>query len=120
MSFLKTEPLPERIDTEDAWLSLEVSPVLAHDTARSIEQCKDLSARPNDSGKECPPAIKESIFIGVPLNVTLLFSREHDMAAAEPFMYGMKRRLEVGFSPDVGSVAMASAHSSSLGTFSWR
>ena len=94
-------------------MSLEVSPLLAYDTAGTIAAAKDLFARagrPNlmikiPGTREGLPAIEEAIFAGIPINVTLLFSREHYFAAAEAFMRGIERRLEAGLKPDVGSVA---------------
>jgi transaldolase len=92
---------------------LEVSPLLAHDTASTLAAAKDLHARagrPNllikiPGTKEGLPAIEESIFAGVPINVTLLFSREHYVAAAEAFLRGIERRIDAGLQPDIGSVA---------------
>ena len=106
-------PVFERTSGVDGWVSLEVSPVLAHDTASTLAAAKSLHARagrPNllikiPGTKEGLPAIEESIFAGVPINVTLLFSREHYMAAAEAFLRGIERRIEAGLQPDIGSVA---------------
>jgi transaldolase len=106
-------PLHKRTDTVDGWVSLEVSPLLAHDTASTIREAKDLHARAGRSNlfikipgtKEGLPAIEEAIFAGVPVNVTLLFSREQYVAAAEAFVRGIERRMEAGLNPDVGSVA---------------
>ena len=106
-------PLHKRTNTVDGWVSLEVSPVLAHDTVSTIQEAKDLSARaarPNlfikiPGTREGLPAIEEAIFAGTPINVTLLFSREQYVAAAEAFMRGIERRLEAGLNPDVRSVA---------------
>jgi transaldolase len=97
----------------DGWVSLEVSPLLAHDTASTIAAAKELSgraARPNlfikiPGTKEGAPAIEEAIFAGVPVNVTLLFSREHYVAAAEAYLRGIERRIAAGLNPQVGSVA---------------
>jgi transaldolase len=97
----------------DGWVSLEVSPLLAHDTASTIAAAKKLSARagrPNlfikiPGTKEGLPAIEETIFAGVPVNVTLLFSREQYMAAAEAYLRGIERRIAAGLNPQVGSVA---------------
>jgi transaldolase len=97
----------------DGWTSLEVSPLLAHDTASTLAAAKDLhgrAGRPNlfikiPGTKEGLPAIEESIFAGVPINVTLLFSREHYIAAAEAFLRGIERRIAAGLNPSVGSVA---------------
>jgi transaldolase len=97
----------------DGWVSLEVSPQLAHDTAGTVAAAKDLHARasrPNlfikiPGTKEGLPAIEEAIFAGIPVNVTLLFSREQYVAAAEANLRGLERRVAAGLNPDVGSVA---------------
>jgi len=94
-------------------VSLEVSPLLAYDTASTLAAAKDLHARagrPNllikiPGTKEGLPAIEEAIFAGIPINVTLLFSREHYVAAAEAFLRGIERRIDAGLKPGVGSVA---------------
>jgi transaldolase len=96
----------------DGWVSLEVSPLLAYDTASTLAAAKDLHARagrPNlfikiPGTREGLPAIEEAIFAGIPINVTLLFSREHYLAAAEAFLRGIERRIEAGLQPVVGSV----------------
>ena len=106
-------PIWERTRGVDGWVSLEVSPLLAHDTGRTLAAAKALHARagrPNllmkiPGTKEGLPAIEEAIFAGVPINVTLLFSREQYLAAAEAFMRGIERRVTAGLSPEVGSVA---------------
>src|SRR5215469_15810028 len=106
-------PIHDRTNGVDGWVSLEVSPLLAHDTASTLREAKDLSARaarPNlfikiPGTKEGLPAIEEAIFAGIPVNVTLLFSREHYLAAAEAFLRGIERRLNAGLDPNVGSVA---------------
>lgn len=106
-------PIWERTDGVDGWVSLEVSPLLAHDTASTLAAARDLHARagrPNlfikiPGTKEGLPAIEEAIFVGVPINVTLLFSREHYVAAAEAFLRGIERRIDAGLKPDVASVA---------------
>jgi len=106
-------PIWERTGGVDGWVSLEVSPVLAHDTATTLAAAKTLHARagrPNlfikiPGTKEGLPAIEEAVFAGVPINVTLLFSREQYLAAADAFMRGIERRVAAGRSPDVGSVA---------------
>jgi transaldolase len=103
----------ERTAGVDGWVSLEVSPVLAYDTKSTIAQARDLhgrAARPNllikiPGTKEGLPAIEETIFAGVPVNVTLLFSREQYVAAAEAYMRGLERRVAAGLNPAVGSVA---------------
>jgi transaldolase len=97
----------------DGWVSLEVSPLLAHDTKSTVAEAKDLHAqahRPNllikiPGTKEGLPAIEEAIFAGIPVNVTLLFSDDQYIAAAEAFMRGVERRIDAGLKPDVGSVA---------------
>jgi transaldolase len=106
-------PVHDRTNGVDGWVSLEVSPLLAHDTGRTIAAAKELSARagrPNlfikiPGTKEGLPAIEEAIFAGVAVNVTLLFSREHYVAAAEAFLRGIERRIAAGLNPQVGSVA---------------
>ena len=107
------QPVHERTNGLDGWVSLEVSPLLAHDTARTIASAKRLYAearRPNlfikiPGTPEGIPAIEEAIFAGVPINVTLLFSREHYLAAAGAYLRGIERRIAAGLKPDVGSVA---------------
>jgi transaldolase len=92
---------------------MEVSPLFAHDTAHTIAQAKQLYARagsPNlfikiPGTREGVPAIEETIFAGVPVNVTLLFSCEQYLAAAEAYMRGIERRIAAGLNPDVNSVA---------------
>jgi transaldolase len=106
-------PVHDRTNTVDGWVSLEVSPLLAYDTARSLAAARDLHARagrPNvlikiPGTKEGLPAIEEAILSGIPVNVTLLFSREHYLAAAEAFLRGIERRIDAGLNPNVGSVA---------------
>ena len=106
-------PVHDRTNGVDGWVSLEVSPLLAHDTASTIAAAKELSARagrPNlfikiPGTKEGLPAIEEAIFAGVPVNVTLLFSREQYVAAAEAYLRGIERRIAAGLNPQVGSVA---------------
>jgi transaldolase len=106
-------PVHDRTDRVDGWVSLEVSPLLAHDTALTLDAAKDLYARagqPNvfikiPGTKEGLPAIEEAIFTGIPINVTLLFSREQYIAAAEAYLKGVERRIDAGLKPAVGSVA---------------
>lgn len=106
-------PINDRTNGVDGWVSLEVSPLLAHDTASTLREAKDLSARAARRNlfikipgtKEGLPAIEESIFAGVPVNVTLLFSREQYVAAAEAFIRGIERRIAAGLDPNVDSVA---------------
>jgi transaldolase len=106
-------PVHEATHGVDGWVSLEVSPKLAYDTASSIAQARELSQRgrrPNlfikiPGTPEGLPAIEESIFAGVPINVTLLFSRDQYVAAAEAYLRGIERRVAAGLDPQVGSVA---------------
>jgi transaldolase len=106
-------PIHDRTCGVDGWVSLEVSPLLAHDTKSTIAVAKDLHARagrPNllikiPGTPEGLPAIEEAIFAGVPVNVTLLFSDDQYVAAADAFMRGIERRIEAGLPPNIGSVA---------------
>jgi len=106
-------PVYDRTCGVDGWVSLEVSPLLAHNTKSTVAEAKDLYARaqrPNllikiPGTKEGLPAIEEAIFAGIPVNVTLLFSDAQYLAAAEAYMRGVERRIEAGLKPDVGSVA---------------
>jgi transaldolase len=103
----------DQTDRVDGWVSLEVSPLLAHDTKSTLAAAKDLYTRagqPNvfikiPGTKEGLPAIEEAIFAGIPINVTLLFSREQYVAAAEAYLRGVERRIEAGLKPAIGSVA---------------
>jgi transaldolase len=103
----------EATEGVDGWVSMEVSPLLAQDTAGSIAAAAQIHAqadRPNLYVKipgtpEGVPAIEESIFAGVPINVTLLFSREQYLAAAEAYLRGIERRIGAGLDPKVASVA---------------
>jgi transaldolase len=106
-------PIHDQTNGVDGWVSLEVSPLLAYDTKSSLAAAKSLHARagqPNlfikiPGTKEGLPAIEEAIFAGIPINVTLLFSREHYLAAAEAYLRGVERRIEAGLNPAIGSVA---------------
>ena len=106
-------PIHDRTSGVDGWVSLEVSPLLAHDTASTLVEARQLSARANRHNllikipgtKEGLPAIEEAIFAGIPVNVTLLFSREQYLAAADAYMRGIERRIKAGLNPKVGSVA---------------
>lgn len=103
----------ERTAGLDGFCSLEVSPKLADDTAATTEQAAQLHGRAERDNLyvKIPgtpaglPAIEESIFAGIPINVTLLFSSEHHLAAADAYMKGIERRIEAGLDPDVPSVA---------------
>jgi transaldolase len=105
-------PIWDRTRGVDGWVSLEVSPLLAHDTASTLAAAKALHARagrPNllikiPGTPEGLPAIEEAIFAGVPINVTLLFSPEQYLAAAGAFVRGIERRLALDLEPEVGSV----------------
>jgi transaldolase len=106
-------PVYDRTDGVDGWVSLEVSPLLAYDTTSTLGAAKDLytqAGQPNvfikiPGTKEGLPAIEEAIFAGIPINVTLLFSREQYLAAADAFLRGVERRINAGLKPVVGSVA---------------
>ena len=97
----------------DGFVSLEVSPTLADDTEGTIAEAKRLhgqAARPNvlikvPGTKAGVVAIEELIVAGIPINVTLLFSREHYLAAADAYLKGLERRVQEGASPNVASVA---------------
>jgi len=106
-------PVHDRTEGVDGWVSLEVSPLLAYDTSSTLAAAKDLHKRagqPNlfikiPGTKEGLPAIEEAIFAGVPINVTLLFSREQYLAAADAYLRGVERRIDAGLKLGVGSVA---------------
>lgn len=106
-------PVYDSTKGADGWVSLEVSPLLANDTAGTVAAAAELHARaqrPNlfikiPGTTAGIAAIEESIFAGIPINVTLLFSREHYLAAAEAYMRGIERRLHEGRDPKVASVA---------------
>ncbi len=107
------QPAHQATDGIDGWVSLEVSPLLAANTAATIKAAAELygrAKRPNlfikiPGTREGLPAIEETIFAGVPVNVTLLFSREQYLAAAEAYMRGIERRIAASLDPKVGSVA---------------
>jgi transaldolase len=107
------QPVFARTDGVDGFVSLEVSPLLAHDTGSTIKAAQDLHRR---GGKrnlfikipgtaEGLPAIEAAIFEGVSVNVTLLFSPEQYIAAAEAYLRGVERRIAAGLNPAVASVA---------------
>ena len=97
----------------DGWVSMEISPLLARDTPASIAAAARIhhqAGTPNLFVKipgttQGIPAIEEAIFLGIPINVTLLFSREQYLAAAEAYLRGIERRIRAGMNPKVGSVA---------------
>ena len=106
-------PVHERTDGVDGWVSLEVSPKLAYDTGKTVEAAKSLHERAGRRNlfikipgtKEGLPAITEAVAAGVPINVTLLFSADQYVAAAEAYLDGVERRISEGLDPAVGSVA---------------
>jgi transaldolase len=106
-------PIHEKTATVDGFVSLEVSPLLAYDTEATIAEAKRLYGRANKKNlfikipgtKEGLPAIEEAIFSGVTVNVTLLFSSQDCVAAADAYMKGLERRVAAGLEPDVRSVA---------------
>ncbi len=106
-------PIYDETNGVDGWVSLEVSPLLAHDTSGTLEAAKELHARagrPNlfikiPGTNEGLSAIEAAIFAGVPVNVTLLFSREQYLAAAQAYLRGIEQRIAAGLKPDVSSVA---------------
>lgn len=106
-------PVHRRTRGVDGWVSLEVSPLLAYDARSTLAAARELharAARPNlfikiPGTAEGLPAIEDATFAGVPVNVTLLFSTAHYLAAAEAWLRGIERRLDAGLAPDVASVA---------------
>jgi transaldolase len=101
----------DQTERMDGWVSLEVSPKLAYDTQATIQQAADLHGRAEENNfikipgtPEGLPAITESIYAGVPINVTLLMSTDQAMAAADAYMKGIERRIEADLDPDVPSV----------------
>jgi transaldolase len=107
------QPVFARTDGVDGWVSLEVSPLLAHDTNATLAAARTLHQRagkPNlfikiPGTAEGLPAIEAAIFAGVPINVTLLFSRDQYLAAADAYLRGVERRIDAGLNPAVASVA---------------
>jgi transaldolase len=106
-------PIWDKTNGVDGWASLEVSPLLARDKAGTLAAAGYLhtrAGRPNIFIKipgtpEGLGAIEDAVVAGVPVNVTLLFSREQYLAAADAFLRGIERRIHVGLNPNVGSVA---------------
>jgi transaldolase len=107
------QPVFESSRHVDGWVSMEVSPLLAFDTQASIQAARDIFKKTDrpilfvkiPGTPEGIPAIEEAIFAGIPINVTLLFSRDQYLAAAEAYLRGIERRIEAGLDPQVGSVA---------------
>jgi len=107
------QPVFGRTDGVDGWVSLEVSPLLAHDTNRTLAAARNLHQRGGKANlfikipgtPEGLPAIEAAIFAGVPINVTLLFSREQYLASADAYLRGVERRIKAGLNPAVASVA---------------
>jgi transaldolase len=106
-------PIHERTAGVDGWVSLEVSPLLAYDAKATVAEARALHKKANRRNlfikipgtKEGAPAIEDATFLGVPVNVTLLFTRDHYLAAAEAYMRGLELRVASGLSPDIPSVA---------------
>ena len=106
-------PIHERTAGVDGWVSLEVSPLLAYDSKATVAEARALHKKANRRNlfikipgtKEGAPAIEEAIFLSIPVNATLLFTRDHYLAAAEAYMRGLELRIASGLSPDVPSVA---------------
>ena len=107
------KPVFDATNHVDGWVSMEVSPLLAADTAGSIAAAKLIHSQAQRDNlfvkipgtPEGVPAIEEAIFSGIPVNVTLLFSCAHYLAVAEAYMRGIERRIAAGLDPRVGSVA---------------
>jgi transaldolase len=107
------KPIFDATDCVDGWVSMELSPLIADDTARSVEAAEQIyrQASRDNLFVKIPGttagvrAIEESIFAGVPINVTLLFSREQYLASSEAYLRGIERRIAAGRDPNVGSVA---------------
>ena len=107
------QPVFDATHHVDGWVSMEVSPLLAADTAGSIAAAKKIHAQGRRDNlfvkipgtPEGVPAIEEAIFLGIPINVTLLFSCDQYQAAADAYLRGIERRIEAGLDPKVGSVA---------------
>jgi transaldolase len=107
------KPVFDATHQVDGWVSMEVSPLLAADTAGSIAAAKKIHAQGRRDNlfvkipgtPEGVPAIEEAIFLGIPINVTLLFSSDQYQAAADAYLRGIERRIAAGLDPKVGSVA---------------
>src|SRR6202000_367625 len=102
-------PIHQHAATVDGWVSLEVSPLLARDTEGTVASAQRLHAAANKPNlfikipgtREGRAAIEQPIFPGVPVNVTLLFSPQQYVAAADAYMRGLERRVVAGLSPDI-------------------
>ncbi|HEV2691604.1 MAG TPA: transaldolase, partial [Verrucomicrobiae bacterium] len=109
----KFRPVFDRTNGVDGWVSMEMPPRLAYDAAGTLEAAKALHTRGERKNllikipgtKPGLEAIEEAIFAGIPVKVTLLFSRGQYLAAAEAYMRGVERRIDAGLNPHVGSVA---------------
>jgi transaldolase len=107
------KPIHEKTAGVDGWVSLEVSPLLAYDTQRTVRAAADLYARAERDNlfikipgtEDGLSAVAEAIFAGVPINITLLFSRGQYLATADAYMSGIERRINAGLDPNVASVA---------------
>ena len=107
------KPIYDSTKSMDGWVSLEVSPLLAYDTATTIKEVAQVRAQSNlpnlfikiPGTPAGVPAIEESIFEGIQVNVTLLFSREQYIQSAEAYLRGIERRIAAGRDPKVHSVA---------------
>ena len=107
------KPIFDSTQGVDGWVSMEVSPLLANDTEGTIQAALNIhkaANRPNLYVKipgtpAGVPAIEAAIFAGVPVNVTLLFSREQYLKVAEAYLRGIERRIAAGLDPKISSVA---------------
>jgi transaldolase len=107
------KPVHQRTGGVDGWVSLEVSPLLAYDTKKTVEAATSISRRADRTNlfikipgtPEGLPAIEESIASGIPVNVTLLFDADQYLAAADAYLRGVERRVKAGLDPGVGCVA---------------
>jgi transaldolase len=107
------KPEFDRTEGIDGWVSMEVSPLLANDTQGTVAAALSIhkqASRPNLYVKipgtpAGVPAIEAAIFAGVPVNVTLLFSREQYLKVADAYMRAIERRLAAGLDPKINSVA---------------
>lgn len=106
-------PMHEESHGLDGWVSMEVSPLLVHDAEGTLREARTLHERLQRKNafikipgtEEGVKAIEDAIFAGIPVNVTLLFSRAQYLAAAEAYLRGVQRRIDAGLDPKVASVA---------------